>query len=88
MTSRATNGRSSGELPISRSVSTQEIAALRSSGCDSALASIRIGSVGSGTRQPQPTATLGVRRGAKQDPTILRQAIFCDVFGRGLPEWS
>src|ERR1700754_4731683 len=48
MTSRLTNGRSSAELPTSRRVSTQLIADFMSSGCESALASIRIGSEGCG----------------------------------------
>jgi hypothetical protein len=46
ITSRLTNGRSGAELPTSRQSSTQAIAALRSSGSDSVLASIRIGSDG------------------------------------------
>src|SRR3984893_14252179 len=48
MTSRFVKGRSSGELPISRQSSTHATAAFRSSGWDSVLASIWIGSSGLG----------------------------------------
>src|ERR1700733_1285446 len=46
MTSRFVNGRSAAELPISRQSSTHATAAFRSSGWDSVLASICIGSSG------------------------------------------
>jgi hypothetical protein len=48
MTSRFVKGRSAAELPISRQSSTPATAAFRSSGWDSVLASICIGSSGLG----------------------------------------
>src|SRR5262249_22624464 len=53
MTSRFVYGRSGDALPISRQISTQAMAAFMSSGCDSVLASIWIGSSG-----PLPVKTM------------------------------
>src|SRR6201996_4718179 len=87
MTSRSTNGRISAELPISRRSSMHAIAVLRSSGCDRALASIRMGSDGSGPDNRTRPRLLGWVGDPKRHQLFSGRpnlAIFSGVdFGKG-----